>query len=248
MINVSPLGIERIIRTVEAQGSELVSNKVALAECIEISAHWYSEALIYTSRHLQKMQRSAARRSQATANDLLTQLENDQSVFYPSFVENLDLLKKQLSDFSAGIETLLGLQSDSVPSSGLESDFIDALAYQDHFKTQSPLEWLIGVYLIETFGLNFEVKKRNVQKNYDAFAMAVLRELKIKSGRSNYSIESIRRATRATLGGRDRRKAKKVDDTQFMIARQTSLYAACGRRWKSEAISRALKFLKELDA
>jgi hypothetical protein len=241
MISVSTLGIERIIRAVEAQGSELVSNRGALAKCIEICADWYTEALIYTSRHLQKTERSAARRLQAMANDLLTQLKNDQQNSYASFVENLDLLKKQLSDFSAGIGTLLVLQSDSVPSTGLQSDFVDALAYQDHFRARSPLEWLIGVYLIETYRLNFQIKKGTAQKNYDAFAMAVLKELKIKNGSSNYSIESIRRATRATLGGRDRRKARKVEDIQFMIARQTSLYAACGRRWKSEAISRALK-------
>jgi hypothetical protein len=243
MITVSTLGIENIIRAVEAQGSKLTSNEEALAKCIEISAHWYSEALIYSSRHRQKMQRSAARRSQATANDLLTQLGNDQPVFYPSFVENLDLLKKQLSDFSAGIETLLGLQSDSVPSSGVESDFVDALAYQHHFKALSPLEWLVGVYLIETYAINFRAKPGTVQKSYIAFAMAVLKELRIKNGNSSYSVESVRRATR---GLRKRRKVKEVDDTMFTVERQQHLYAVCGRDWKHESLRKTLEALKTI--
>jgi hypothetical protein len=230
MITVSTCSIESIILAVKAQGSELVSNEVALAKCIEVSEHWYNEALIYTSRQPQKIERSAARRSQTVANDLLTQLQNDQSASYPSFVENIDLLKKQLSDFSASIETLLGLQSGSVPSSGLESEFVEALIYQDHFKALSPLEWLVGVYLVETFENNFRAKPGAAQKSYIEFAMAVLKKLNIKNGNSSYSVETVRRAAR---GLRSRRKVKEVDDSIFTIARQMQFDWACGRHWKS---------------
>jgi hypothetical protein len=250
VISTSTLGIERIIRAVEAEGAKLVSNShgdragpdpVALAACLEICTHWYGEALKYSSRRSQKLQRSAARRLQALANELLPQLENDELSFYRSFIPDPDLLKKQLSDLADGIEAILGLQSDSVPSSGDESDLVDALMYQDHFKAQSPLEWLVGVYLIETYTINFRAKPENIQKSYIAFAMAVLKELRIKNGNSGYSVESVRRAAR---GIRSRRKVKEVDDMMFTNERQKHLYAACGRNWKHESLQKTLKAVK----
>jgi hypothetical protein len=243
MNRVSSLGIERITNAVVSEGSELISNTTALATCIEICSHWYCEALVYTSGQSQKLKRTAARRVQATANNLRAQLRGHQLSFYQSIIPNAEVLLKQLADFSDGIETALGLQSDSSPSSGLASDFVDFLGYQDHFKARSPLEWLVGVYLVETYALNFAVKKGTVQKNYSTFAMAVLKEMKVKNGTSYYSAESIRRAAR---GERDRRKVKKVDDTPFMVERQTLLYAACGRHWKREALSRTLRELESL--
>jgi hypothetical protein len=240
MFDVGSFNTERIIRSVEAEGSELTSNKMALATCIQISAEWYSEALKYTSRRSEKMQQTASRRLQAAANELLLQLKNDRSEFYRSFVVNSDQLAKQLSNLSHGIETALRLQPDTVPSSGREYDLVEILAYRAHFKARSPLEWLAGVYLIETFALNFRVAKGTLLKNYTVFAIAVLKELKIKNGSSNYSAESIRRAAR---GGRDRRKVKKVDDMQFIAERQMHLYAACGRHWKREALKRTLEDL-----
>jgi hypothetical protein len=273
MITVSSLNTDRIITAAKEAGAELISSKTDLEACLKICVDWYNDALVYTSRRSQKIEQLTARRLQLAANDLLAQLENIQRTPYLSFfftlkkqrnparpkrqrnpaplenTLNLAPLKKQLLDLSVAIDTALRLESDSEPSTGLQSDFVDYLGYQDHFRSKSPLEWLVGVYLIETYGLNFSVEAGVETKNYIPFAMAVLKELGIKNGKFSYSAETIRRAVRRAVSGeRDRRKAKKVDELQFTVSRQTQLYAACGRHWKHEAIHRTLRLLEGLEA
>lgn len=240
MISVDLRDTERIVKATEMAGSELVTNKSALKKCLQICAAWYDEALAYSSHRSEKIERSAAQRLQAAVDDLLALLDGNQNSFVRWFEPNPDPLRRYLSELSGGIEAALRLDSDSRVWTGLESDFVDVLTYRDHFKAQSPLEWLVGVYLVETFALNFRVKKGPQRKPYITFAMSVLKELRIKNGTSNYSVESIRRAAR---GGRDRRKAAKIDDSQFEVNRQMSLYAACGRSWKREAMTEALTVL-----
>ena len=241
MIEVNSQATERIIRATVLAGSQMVTSEIAVEKCLQICAHWYCESLFHKTGALQKKQRSAAHRLHAAAKDLLVQLESELVASYQWIFSTPELLRKQLSDLSGSIETSLKLEAGSAPSSGPESDFVENLTYRDHFKAQSPLEWLVGVYLVETYGLNFTVKKGTIQKNYNAFAMAVLKELGIKS--SDFSIESIRRASR---GLRDRRKTKKADDLQFHTERQQCLYAACGRSWKRETINKTSKFLARI--
>jgi hypothetical protein len=244
MIKVDSSALESIVRAAKETGSELISSKPALEKCLQISADWYTEALVYTTRGSQKLERTSARRFQVAVSDLLAQLNNDRLASFVSLFSNPTLLKKQLSDFSESTQRALDLKSDSEPSTGLESDFVDYLSYQDHFRARSPLEWLVGVYLIETYALNFRVKTGVKQKHYVPFAMAVLKALKIKNGTSNYSIESVRRAARSR---HDRRKAKTVDDLQFTVDRHKRLYAASGRHWKRENMARAMRLLEGLE-
>src|SRR5436190_15042033 len=134
MIQVNSSQTERIIRRTEATGAEFISSKIALERCLQICLKWYGDALIYTSRSSQRMQRLAALRLQSSVQDLLAQLATDRPAYHRWFLPSADVLSKQLLDLSDSIDTALGLHSDSEPQSGLESDFVDYLGYQDHFK------------------------------------------------------------------------------------------------------------------
>jgi hypothetical protein len=120
----------------------------------------------------------------------------------------------------------LDLRSLSTPKTGLESDYVDRLAYEDHFKAKSPFQWMVGVYLREMYEIF--VDQRATGKNYVAFAYQVLKELKIKDGHAYYSLESIARAARGYR--RSRKLSPRLDQLEWDVYRDMQFCWACGVR------------------
>lgn len=99
------------------------------------------------------------------------------------FAENSDKFETALSDFVVNTERLVKLTWLSTPRTGLEHDYVEGRAYEAHFKSKSPLQWMVGVYLAEVYVLFIG---EDLTGTYLDFACQVLKELKIKNGNSNF--------------------------------------------------------------
>ncbi|MBR0941564.1 hypothetical protein [Bradyrhizobium liaoningense] len=188
-------------------------------KCLNVCAEWYDDAIQYNHGGLQKEQREYLLRLRAAIGGLSSLLNDEQVApnlrgFLPVLAP-FENLRSQLSEFDTKLMRVAELRSDSKPRTGLESDFVDALIYQDHFKERSPFEWLAGVYLPEVYYLFFGFESGwGKGAKYLSFVDVVLRSLKVKAeDRTSYSRETISRAVRVRADGNIRRKKGPLVDS-----------------------------------
>ena len=113
--------------------------------CLNVCAAWYDDAILYNHGGPQKEQRDYLLRLRA-AIEGLSLLLNDDHV--PGNLRGLmpvlapfANLSSQLYELDRKLERVAEFRSDLKPRTGEESDFVDALKYQDHFRERSPFEW-----------------------------------------------------------------------------------------------------------
>jgi hypothetical protein len=226
-LKISSGSIDRILNAIGVRSSRPHFNKVALAKSIDVCASWYGQANIYNVSARQRERRAKLQSIGEAARNLCT-LTHD----LDPLVGNLlpEKMGDKLSELIESVNRARELKSGSSAASGVESDFIDRLVYEDHFKERSSFEWIASVYLAEVYELHFgDNVGRSEKRKYVMFVYAVLRELKIKKQNSYYSLKTIRRAVRDY---RVRRKGaikiEMADNFQNELARHRELQAACG--------------------
>jgi hypothetical protein len=232
-----------LLRILDAAGirfSRPYVDKEALERCIEVCLQLYQLAKINKGQTHQKKERSQLREVRDTAHHLRGLLTATPTV---SFTKNHAQVLAHVSTLVSDVERLLDLRSLSIPATGLESDYIDSLAYEDHFKAKSPLQWMVGVYLCEVYEIF--VGQSATGKNYVAFAYQVLKELKIKDGRAYYSPESIARAARGYR--RSRKLSPRVDQFEFDVYRGMQFSWACRVHKRSNPYSELRKREEKLE-
>jgi hypothetical protein len=215
-----------LLRILDAAGVKLSRphiDKEALARCIEVCLTLYEHAKLFKGQTIQKKQRNELKEVRDAAYNLRSLLTAKTS---STFAEDHALVLATVSTLISDLERLIDLRSLSTPTTGLESDYIDALAYEDHFKAKSAFQWMVGVYLREVYEIF--VDQRAAGKNYVAFAYQVLKELKIKDGRIYHSPDSIARAARGYR--RYRKSAPRLDQLEWDLYRETQFCWACGVR------------------
>jgi hypothetical protein len=230
-------GVDRVLAV--AGVKMIPSVKGRFLRCLEVCAFWYNDAIRFNHGAPQKEQREYISRLRSALHEVASLLDED------AIPTNLRSILPRLAPFSSllsqvgeldpKLKRIETLRSDTLPCSGLESDFIDALQYQDHFKERSPFDWLAGVYLPEVFYLFFPVHLGwGKGKQFLSFAESVLREMNVRTGAGSlYSRKAISRSVRLN---KVRRKAgplvdKDVPD-QLEWYRHMYLMSAIGKRSK----------------
>jgi hypothetical protein len=223
--------------------------------CLEVFAHWYNDARLYNHGGPQKHYRDYLLHLKRSVENFLPLLDADQ---VPSHLRHFLPALAPFGDLSAQLEQLnkqlmrvADLRSDSKPLTGLESDFVDALKYQDHFKERSPADWLAGVYLPELYYLFFGFGAGwGRGPKFLSFADIVLRTMKVKTADGTfYTTKAISRAVRLRPDNARRRKKGPLIDNdvadQLEWYRHMHLMGAIGLRHKS-SLEYARKVIAEL--
>jgi hypothetical protein len=249
---------EHVVRRILSElGAKMTAPvKGSFVRCLEVLAHWYSDATLYNHGGPQKQYR-----------DHLFQLSNAIGVFsrlldvdqvpsdlrgFLSVLAPFGNLSAQLGELNTQLARIAELRSDSEPRTGVESDFVDLLKYQDHFKERSPADWLAGVYLPELYYLFFGFESGWGQgPKFLSFADIVLRAMKVKTTDGTfYTTKAISRAVRVKPDiSRRRKKGPLVDNDiadQLEWYRHMHLMGALGLRHKS-SLEHARKVIADLN-
>jgi hypothetical protein len=225
-------------------------------KCLNVCAKWYDDAILYNHGAPQKQQRDYVLQLRSAIEGLSLLLNDDRVPgnlrgFLPILAPFGDL-PSRLYELDRKLERVAGFRSDLKPQTGQESDFVDALIYQDHFRERSPFEWLSGVYLPEVYYLFFGFESGWSQGGkFLSFADIILRSLKVKTeDRNFYSREAISRAARMGTNGKIRRKKGPLVDAdvpdQMEWYRHMQLMSAIGVRPKS-SLEYARRVLADLN-
>jgi hypothetical protein len=209
--------VNRVLQEIGAKMNAPVNER--FLRCLNVCAAWYDDAVLYKHGGPQKEQRDYLLRLRA-AIEGLSLLLNDDHVsgnlrgFLPVLAPFANL-SSQLYELDRKLERVAEFRSDAKPRTGEESDFVDALIYQDHFRERSPFEWFAGVYLPEVYYLFFGFESGWGQgAKFLSFADVVLRSLKVKTeDRTFYSREAISRAVRIRADNKTRRKKGPLVDS-----------------------------------
>ena len=180
-------------------GRPLDSNVSRFAACLEVCVCWYEDAAECHRGAPQREFASIAIEIADTAQRLLALLKDSRVQNLPSFFPNNSFVA-ELEAVMPLLERARSLNPTSIPKTGLEADFVDAMLYRDHFQQRSPFEWIAGVYLPELFYLFIDNTKSGKEwgkgREFISFAVAVLRALQIRPETGDYSRESISKAVR----------------------------------------------------
>lgn len=246
--------VDRILLELGAKMTAPVKGR--FLRCLIVSVRWYEDAILYNHSGPQKEQRKYLRELK-TAIRRLSPLVNVERMpanlrgFLPVLAPFANL-PTDLETLNRKLKRVEELRSNSRPETGLESDFIDALIYQDHFKERAPFEWLVGVYLPEIYFLFFSYESGWGQgSKYLSFAAIVLRAMKIKTGKGTYyTKKAVSRAVRINPDLAIRRKnGPRVDNDvpdQLEWYRHMHWMGAIGLRLK-DPIEHAKKVLADLN-
>jgi hypothetical protein len=205
--------VNQVLQEIGAKMNASVNER--FLRCLNVCAAWYDDAILYNHGGPQNEQRDYLLRLRAAIGGLSLLLNDDHLPrnlrgFLPVLAPFANL-SSELYELDRKLERVAEFRSDSKPRTGEESDFVDALIYQDHFRERSPFEWFAGVYLPEVYYLFFGFESGWGQGGkFLSFADVVLRSLKIKTeDRTFYSREAISRAVRT----RARRKKGPLVDS-----------------------------------
>jgi hypothetical protein len=216
------LSAPAILRVLDAAGvksSRPHLDVEALARCIDVCVDLYEEAKLFRVQTIQKKERGQLKKVFLTASQLKELLVAASAA---GFVSNHRQVVSDLSQLVEDTKRLLNLKWSSRPRTGLESDYVDKLRYLDHFKSKSPLQWMVGVYLAEVYEIFIGA---GPVRSYLRFAYQVLKELRIKNGNSYYSRESIARAARGY--SRRRKLAPRINQDEWTNYRSLRFSWAC---------------------
>lgn len=202
--------VNRVLQEIGTKMNAPVNER--FLRCLNVCAAWYDDAILYNHGGPQKRQREYLWQLSAAIDALsplliVERMPNNLKGFLPVLVP-FDNLPEQLEELNKKLRRVAELRSDSSPSTGSESDFVDALKYQDHFKERSPFDWLAGVYLPELYYLFFPFESSWGQgRKFLSFADIVLRAMKVKTVDGKfYSAKAISRAVRIKPDIKQRRK------------------------------------------
>jgi hypothetical protein len=219
---------------------------------LKVCDEWYSDAILYNHGGPQKHQREYLCQLSAAVDALspllaVDRMPNNLRGFLPVLAP-FGNLPEQLEELNKKLKRVAGLRSDSRSKkkqsdtrslTSLESDFVDILIYQDHFKERSPFDWLAGVYLPELYYLFFRFESGwGKGRKFLSFADIVLRAMKVKTVHGKfYSTKAISRAVRIRPDTKPRRKKGPLVDRdvpdQLNWHRHMHLMGAVGVRSKS---------------
>jgi hypothetical protein len=136
------LGAPAILRVLDAAGiksSRPYLDVEALARCIDVCVDLYEAAKLNKVQTVRSKERGQLKKVFLTADHLKSLLV---AVPAAGFLPNRRQVVSLLSQLVEDTKKLVYLRWSSVPSSGLESDYVDRLRYLDHFKSKSPLQWI----------------------------------------------------------------------------------------------------------
>ncbi|QDM25228.1 hypothetical protein FNL55_03065 [Tardiphaga sp. vice352] len=219
---LNELAIARVLNAAGVKKSRPHIDKSALAGCIDVCADLFNNAKLFRVQTIEKKERSQLQKVHTIALKLKTVLSKTPAA---KFAENSDKFETALSDFVVNTERLVKLTWLSTPRTGLEHDYVEGRAYEAHFKSKSPLQWMVGVYLAEVYVLFIG---EDLTGTYLDFACQVLKELKIKNGNSNFSRQAVARAARGY--NRTRKSAPAIKQDEWTIYRENKFYWVCGVR------------------
>jgi hypothetical protein len=202
--------VNRVLQEIGAKMNASVNER--FLRCLKVCDEWYSDAILYNHGGPQKHQREYLCQLTAAINALLPLLNvdrmpNNLQGFLPVLAPFANL-PAQLEELNEKLQRVAELRSDSKPRTGLESDFVDLLKYQDHFKERSPFDWLAGVYLPELYYLFFRFESGwGKGRKFLLFGDVVLRAMKVTTVDGKfYSTKAISRAVRIKPDIKQRRK------------------------------------------